>query len=81
MVIPEGLEPPTYRLGICCSILMSYGTMMILCRTFRQNASFGHVRPTQTYLARLTTLIDKSLSKAHKSAQDQPRGKHRRCPK
>ena len=26
MVIPEGLEPPTYRLGICRSILMSYGT-------------------------------------------------------
>jgi len=24
---------------------MSYGTMMILCRTFRQNASFGHIRP------------------------------------
>ena len=23
---PEGLEPPTYRLGICRSILMSYGT-------------------------------------------------------
>ena len=31
MVIPEGLEPPTYRLGICRSILMSYGTTSLLC--------------------------------------------------
>ena len=31
MVIPEGLEPPTYRLGICRSILMSYGTTNLLC--------------------------------------------------
>jgi hypothetical protein len=31
MVIPEGLEPPTYRLGICRSILMSYGTINLLC--------------------------------------------------
>ena len=30
MVIPEGLEPPTYRLGICRSILMSYGTTQTL---------------------------------------------------
>lgn len=26
MVIPAGLEPATYRLGICRSILLSYGT-------------------------------------------------------
>ena len=31
MVIPEGLEPPTYRLGICRSILMSYGTTNLIC--------------------------------------------------
>ena len=31
MVIPEGLEPPTYRLGICRSILMSYGTTNPIC--------------------------------------------------
>lgn len=26
MVIPTGIEPVTYRLGICRSILLSYGT-------------------------------------------------------
>ena len=26
MVIPAGIEPATYRLGICRSILLSYGT-------------------------------------------------------
>lgn len=26
MAIPTGFEPVTYRLGICCSILLSYGT-------------------------------------------------------
>ena len=30
MVIPAGLEPATYRLGICRSILMSYGTTQFL---------------------------------------------------
>ena len=38
MVIPEGLEPPTYRLGICRSILMSYGTTSDICRNLRANA-------------------------------------------
>ena len=38
MVIPEGLEPPTYRLGICRSILMSYGTTHDICRNLRANA-------------------------------------------
>lgn len=27
VVIPTGIEPVTYRLGICRSILLSYGTM------------------------------------------------------
>ena len=26
VVIPTGIEPVTYRLGICRSILLSYGT-------------------------------------------------------
>ena len=26
LVIPEGFEPATHRLEICCSILLSYGT-------------------------------------------------------
>ena len=26
LVIPTGIEPVTYRLGICRSILLSYGT-------------------------------------------------------
>jgi hypothetical protein len=26
VVIPAGIEPATYRLGICRSILLSYGT-------------------------------------------------------
>lgn len=26
LVIPAGIEPATYRLGICRSILLSYGT-------------------------------------------------------
>ena len=38
MVIPEGLEPPTYRLGICRSILMSYGITHDICRNLRANA-------------------------------------------
>ena len=28
MAIPTGFEPVTYRLGICCSILLSYGTVI-----------------------------------------------------
>ena len=40
MVIPEGLEPPTYRLGICRSILMSYGTTRPLCPKSPQNANY-----------------------------------------
>jgi hypothetical protein len=28
MVPRRGLEPPTYRLGICCSVLMSYRGLM-----------------------------------------------------
>ena len=36
MVIPEGLEPPTYRLGICRSILMSYGTTRMQFTAIRQ---------------------------------------------
>ena len=40
MVIPEGLEPPTYRLGICRSILMSYGTTRSLCPKLAQNANY-----------------------------------------
>lgn len=28
MVIPTGIEPVTYRLGICRSILLSYGTTL-----------------------------------------------------
>ena len=30
VVIPAGLEPATYRLGICRSILMSYGTTSLI---------------------------------------------------
>jgi hypothetical protein len=30
VVIPAGLEPATYRLGICRSILMSYGTTALI---------------------------------------------------
>jgi hypothetical protein len=38
LVIPAGLEPATYRLGICRSILMSYGTMLSI---YAQNNIFS----------------------------------------
>ena len=41
MVIPEGLEPPTYRLGICRSILMSYGTTPPICPNSSDMARCG----------------------------------------
>lgn len=28
MARPEGIEPPTHRLEICCSIQLSYGRVM-----------------------------------------------------
>jgi hypothetical protein len=33
MVIPGGFEPPAPRLGIWCSILLSYGTIAMRSRT------------------------------------------------
>ncbi len=33
MAIPEGLEPSTYRLEVCCSIQLNYGTYGALGQT------------------------------------------------
>ena len=30
LATPEGFEPPTYRLGICRSILLSYGAAALI---------------------------------------------------
>ena len=30
VVGPRGFEPPTYRLGICCSIQLSYGPQLMM---------------------------------------------------
>ena len=72
MVIPEGLEPPTYRLGICRSILMSYGITMPICLN---SAAIASVRaklyekaPAPALSGRHRLLIDKLPAKAHKSA-------------
>ncbi len=32
MVRPEGFEPPTFRIGICCDIQLRYGQIISLCR-------------------------------------------------
>ena len=61
MVIPEGLEPPTYRLGICRSILMSYGTtppicpnssVMARCGRFPCRIGIAHTMPAGTITRR-----------------------------
>jgi len=30
MVLPKGFEPLTHRLEICCSILLSYGSILFV---------------------------------------------------
>jgi hypothetical protein len=40
-VIPEGFEPATHRLEICCSIQLSYGTMDIENATKKEGAWNG----------------------------------------
>ena len=79
MVIPEGLEPPTYRLGICRSILMSYGTTAGICISLPDFTSAPN-RPCHSLsiqLARhspppappeMTGIFDKWPFSAHKPA-------------
>jgi hypothetical protein len=40
MAVPRGLEPPTFGLGNRCSILLSYGTRLILLAILNESERF-----------------------------------------
>ncbi len=55
LVIPLGFEPKTYRLEICCSIQLSYGTRGFRCAKMQKSAKI--VNGKMIYI----TLVIRSL--------------------
>ena len=51
LATPEGLEPPTDRLEICCSIRLSYGVCLIVSESGRQDSNLQPPGPKPGALA------------------------------
>ena len=64
-MIPEGLEPPTYRLGICRSILMSYG---ITWRNVPRNVRVCQIKAQRLRLRLLIAVFATTSSGAQNSS-------------
>ena len=43
LAVPEGVEPPTFGLGNRCSILLSYGTALILLADFSERWHYAPI--------------------------------------